>query len=205
MDKELLFSYNLLTDKIAALQAEAQEQAKQILHQGTKAYFEKYGDTVEQLFWNQYIPWFNDGDTCEFSVGDVYVVLRNDESEDKYSEGSEYDSNIDTYKDALAKWAEFNADPEAYKDRVNAERGGIYFDTRWNTREKYTPFYLSEYELRERIARTEGYPEGFVEATSELMRFISSVDENIMEALFNNHVTVRVTATGIETEDYSHE
>lgn len=205
MDKELLFNYNILTDKIAALRAEAQEQARQILHQGTKSYFEKYGDIVEQLFWNQYTPWFNDGDTCEFSVGDVYVVLRNDEDEDKYSEGSEYDIHIDAYKDALAKWAEFNADPEAYKDRVNAEYGGNYFNTLWNTREKYTPFYLPEYELRERIARYEHYPEGFVEATSELIRFISSVDENIMEALFGNHVTVRVTANGIETEEYSHE
>ena len=85
---DLISIYNNLMSQISALRAEAKEAASNALHETTKHYFEKYGDTVEQIFWNQYTPWFSDGDTCEFSVGDIHIVLLSDESEDKYSEGS---------------------------------------------------------------------------------------------------------------------
>lgn len=33
-------------------------------------------DDVEAIRWTQYVPYFNDGDICEFGVGDVYIKLK---------------------------------------------------------------------------------------------------------------------------------
>ena len=34
---------------------------------------------------------------------------------------------------------------------------------------------------------------------------ISGIDENLMKAMFDDHVKVIVTADGIETEEYQHD
>ena len=41
-----------------------------------KAYvmdFFKTHENVESIRWNQYVPYFNEGDTCEFSIDEVTV------------------------------------------------------------------------------------------------------------------------------------
>ena len=203
MDKELLFTYNLLMDKITALRAKAKTTASAILQEGTKSYFEKYGHIVEQIFWTQYTPWFNDGEACEFIVGEPNLVLVDDENEDKHTEGSAFHTDIEGYEASLALWAEFNADPEAYKNKIAATYPN-YFN-RYNTRETYRPYYHTEEELRSYIAQAKSYPEGLVADTKAIFDFISSIEPAIMEELFTNHVTVRITTTGIETEEYSHD
>lgn len=204
MLEDFLKTYNELTAKIDELRAQARVAADHILKEGTKSYFEKYGDIVEQIFWQQYTPWFNDGDTCEFSVHEPQIVLRADDSEDKYEEGSPFYSDISYYHESLATWREFNADPEAYKDKIAASYGGNYF-SKWNTRDSYKPHYVSEQELLNRIEQYNSYPPDFVKDTTALMEMIYSMDNSIMENLFGNHVTVRITANGIETEEYSHD
>jgi hypothetical protein len=37
---------------------------------------------VDAIAWTQYTPYFNDGDACTFSVGDVYFYKRGDELSD---------------------------------------------------------------------------------------------------------------------------
>jgi hypothetical protein len=204
MNIDLLTTYNELMTKITALRAEAKTTASTILHEGTKSYFEKYGHIVEQIFWTQYTPWFNDGETCEFSVGEPHLVLVADENEDKYEYGSAFHTDIEGYEASLAVWAEFNADPEAYKTKLEVSNPN-YFNARWNPREAYRPYYPTEEELHSYIAQAKSYPEGLVADTQALFEFISSIEPEIMEELFTNHVTVRITATGIETEEYSHE
>jgi hypothetical protein len=190
--------------KIDVLRAEAKEAASAILHETTKAYFEKHGSIVEQIFWHQYTPWFNDGDTCEFSVCDPNVVLYADTNEEKYEEGSMYCSDLAEYEANLAKWAEFKADPEAYKDKINAEYSGKYFNV-WNTRDNYKPHYISEQDLLERIEQYKSYPKDFIKDTDALLNMIYKIDDSIKEELFGNHITVRMTANGIETEEYNHD
>jgi len=204
MKTDLLTTYNDLMDKINALRAEAKEIASNVLHESTKSYFEKYGTIVEQIFWHQYTPWFNDGESCEFYSHEPNIVLYADVTEEKYDEGSMYCSDLAEYEASLAKWAEFKADPEAYKDKINAEYNGKYF-TAWHTRDNYKPHYISEQDLLERIEQYKSYPEGFVEDTDALLDMICRVNDEIKEQLFGDHVTVRITTNGIETEEYSHE
>lgn len=205
MTKDLVTTYNDLISKITALRAEAKEVASAILHEGTKSYFEKHGTIVEQIFWQQYTPWFNDGETCVFSTGEPNIVLYADTNEEKYEYGSDFCNDMAHYKDMLDKWAEFNADPEAYKDKINANTGGNYFNNNWNKREHYKPYYLSKEELLAKVAQYNSYPKDFVKDTDAMLDVICSIDDAIMEELFGNHITVRITANGVETEEYNHE
>lgn len=205
MTINLLNTYNDLMSKINALRAEAKEAARAILHEGTKSYFEKHGSVVEQIVWRQYTPWFNDGETCEFYAHEPFIVLHSDSNEEKYDEGSLFCNDIDTYKASLALWADFNADPEAYKDKINANAGGRYFDGRWTTRENYKPYFESEKTLLDKVAEYNSYPDGLVMDTDDLLDIIDRIDDSVKEELFGNHVTVRISASGIETEDYLHD
>ena len=200
---DLISVYNNLMAQISALRAEAKEAASNILHETTKQYFEKYGELVEQIFWTQYTPWFNDGDTCEFSTSDVRVVLRADESEDKYSEGSFFPDDLTYLKSQIADWERFNADPEAYKDALEAANPNYF--SKWSPREQYKPYYETLEDLQNKLEAASGWPDGFVEETYAIVSFISTLDDDILQELFDNHVTVRITASGIETEEYSHE
>ncbi|MBD2201809.1 hypothetical protein H6G33_10660 [Calothrix sp. FACHB-1219] len=45
-----------------------------------KLYFLEVNDetSIEGITWTQYTPYFNDGEECVFSIGDVYYLLRNE-------------------------------------------------------------------------------------------------------------------------------
>lgn len=59
----------LLTDQ-AELQRKFQEQAQSLFKDITKEFFVK-NPGITGVVWTQYTPYFNDGDTCVFGVGDV--------------------------------------------------------------------------------------------------------------------------------------
>lgn len=53
---------------------------------------------VRGLVWEQYTPYFNDGDACEFSLSDVRVILTGDgNDEDWYDQGREYSTGWSTW------------------------------------------------------------------------------------------------------------
>ena len=58
----------LLEDQ-AELQRKFQEQAQGMFKEITKEFFDK-NPGITGVVWTQYTPYFNDGDTCEFSVGE---------------------------------------------------------------------------------------------------------------------------------------
>lgn len=51
---------------------------------------------VHSVRWRQYTPYFNDGDACEFGVGEVYVRLKS--TEDDNEDGDYGDGYIGTYE-----------------------------------------------------------------------------------------------------------
>jgi hypothetical protein len=51
---------------------DAKERAKVVLFDAMKQVFVDHPE-VQVITWTQYTPYFNDGDACEFGVGDVYV------------------------------------------------------------------------------------------------------------------------------------
>lgn len=52
---------------------------------------------VEAVRWNQYTPYFNDGEACVFSIYSAYVKVSGDEDEEAGDYGDGYRSTYDLY------------------------------------------------------------------------------------------------------------
>lgn len=67
-----------IQERIAKLQHELLEESKKMFANETKAIFDQY-DGLESFSWQQYTPYFNDGDACEFGVyADSWSMKIND-------------------------------------------------------------------------------------------------------------------------------
>lgn len=76
--------------EIRALQKELQDKMATMGKEALKPHFDKFFEdhpTVEAIRWEQYTPYFNDGDACEFGVNDFVVKMANP------AEGSEEDED----------------------------------------------------------------------------------------------------------------
>lgn len=86
-----------MSDMIAALNAVGARRAELTKQLETEAVailrpllegFLKDHPSIEALRWQQYTPYFNDGDTCTFSVGDIEVKATDgDEEAGHYHDG----------------------------------------------------------------------------------------------------------------------
>lgn len=60
------------TKRIQGIINDAKKEAEKALLDEFKAVFERHPE-IQVITWTQYTPYFMDGDTCEFTVHDVYV------------------------------------------------------------------------------------------------------------------------------------
>lgn len=58
------------TEVLSAIKKEYTEQTKKAFTSLTAKFFETYPE-VKTIYWGQYIPGFNDGDPCEFTLTDI--------------------------------------------------------------------------------------------------------------------------------------
>ena len=61
-----------ITEKFNELRKEIKKLGSEAFHQELKPLFEKYPQVLS-VRWNQYTPYFNDGETCEFSVNTAQI------------------------------------------------------------------------------------------------------------------------------------
>lgn len=67
VNNELQSLQKQIEDQIKPIKAEYQKKAGAALYQLAEAIFNKHPQ-IKALFWEQYTPYFNDGDTCVFSI-----------------------------------------------------------------------------------------------------------------------------------------
>lgn len=82
----------LIADQ-AEMQRKFQTQAQALFKDITKEFFDK-NPGITGVVWTQYTPYFNDGDTCEFSVNDATFT----------------NAPVDELEDI--SWGEYNGDTE---------------------------------------------------------------------------------------------
>ena len=90
-------SEELLTQLIEeqrALRAEFQEKATSLFKQVTTNFFEQ-NPGIKAIVWNQYSPYFNDGDECVFSVNEPYFTNAEGEELENVSCWGEYEGEDD--------------------------------------------------------------------------------------------------------------
>lgn len=230
MDKKLLNTlkkeHKTLQEQINALNEKMRENSKELMKEAFRGFLEKYDEVVESIFWTQYTPYFNDGEACEFGVNDVHILLKNDEDACDYEGSDLYDKDsINNLKEHIAKWESWEKDPmgearkhkEAYIKRYNQNPFDPRRSYNYNRYESKTeedlmrewkPHYVSKETVQEQLQTAvlivSKYP-NLKKDYEEIQSMISGIDEDLMCAMFGDHVKVVVSADGIEVEDYQHD
>ena len=148
--------FDELIEKQRALQKEFQTTAQALFKETTKEFFEQ-NPLVKSIVWTQYTPYFNDGDTCEFSVGCATFTNATDAENMRWGEYDGEQEDVWTYGG------------DCYgNDDVPAEMNSQLCDS-----------------------------------FDSMIQ--SSEMEDVMEAMFGNHVQVVATRDGFEVNDHDHD
>lgn len=75
-----------LSSKRKAIEDKAREEAKQILAPGLQQFMKEHPE-VKAIGWTQYTPYFNDGEPCEFGVGQIYASIADERANSLYGDG----------------------------------------------------------------------------------------------------------------------
>ena len=86
--------FDKLREEQIALRVLFQIKAQELFKETTKEFFEK-NPSVTAIIWTQYTPYFNDGDSCEFSVGKPYFTNANEEQMEDITSCGEYEGEDD--------------------------------------------------------------------------------------------------------------
>lgn len=116
-----------IIEKIKAEMAAFDAKRKELTEQLRKDFpallaplFEKY-PSVKNVYWTQYTPYFNDGDTCEFSANVSYAELNHEIDQDEEDDDEENEtekSEVELPENAEDEFQEVlsSIDESFYKD-----------------------------------------------------------------------------------------
>ena len=93
--------------EIDSLKNETFELSKEVFDEWCKNIFEKH-PKIESFGWNQYTPYFNDGDTCTFSANTDYLNVN-----DEYVDDCEWMGAT-----KVTNWGTYNRETKSYEGRV---------------------------------------------------------------------------------------
>jgi hypothetical protein len=160
--------------------SEFQEKMRSMFTDMTKSFFEAAPE-IKAVVWNQYTPYFNDGEECVFSIGDLFFLKEFDPSDlmDAYNyEGTEYEFETDITEDNLRRWKNLN---NKFPHQTYSAR-------------------ISKIENLRKDPRN-------IELASLCKSFhgVIKQNEDLMEAIFGDHVTVYLTPGKSFAEEYSHD
>lgn len=173
-----------IVDKVSELKKLMQEQGKEALKEAFKEFFAAHPEATA-VVWTQYTPYFNDGDACTFSVGELELkVNASSMAEDVqkllgHSEEDEDDTEYQ-YGDGCAA---------GLIEKLDGERC-TYYD----------PCEKAGVEHR-KLSATE---QSLVSDFHELARAVNSIPE-VLEMVLGDHVKVVATAEGFAVEEHDHD
>ena len=162
MIEEIIKEVKEKQSEIAKLKQELHKKSEAAFFEGAKQIIDSCPD-LESVSWNQYTPYFNDGDVCQFSANTDYLRVNGEYAD-------EDDSLRSTIVVTNGTW---NRDKRVYEGRV----------------EKPNP----------------KYNQSLAEAVDKMTEFLGIFDNDFFQTQFGDHVTVTITANGVDTEDYDHD
>jgi hypothetical protein len=143
-------------------------------------------DFIDSIGWRQYTPYFNDGEPCEFGVGEPWFRTVEDV---KGKPANRYDDDDEDEED----------DDEDDYSYVIGYRGHPtlgHRESHWDN--------PSDWENRKRIYH--GSHEATYDACVALAEAINSgAFENVLLEAFGDHACVTIRRDGITVDEYSHE
>jgi len=221
---KLKSEHKTLQEQINELNAQMREKSKDLMKEAFRDFFTKYDSVVENVFWTQYRPFFNDGEACEFGVNDVFILFEGDEEACEYEGSSVYDEDdINDLKEKIASWEAWEKDPmgeaqkykQFYIEQYNRSPFETYPYRRYEMKSseeqmmrEWKPHYVSKEGCQRQLQTAElivsKYP-NLKNDFEDIKRMIGGLDENLMEAMFGDHAKVVVSKNGIEIEEYAHD
>jgi hypothetical protein len=103
-----------LKDTFRAAQKRMQQEGKGALKEAIEEVFEKHPQLMG-IRWEQFTPYFNDGEACEFSVHEPTIKMKGGDASEPDEDAEEDDDGYDYY----SSYSEEKYSPEkraAYKD-----------------------------------------------------------------------------------------
>lgn len=114
-----------MQSEMARIEKEFRAKMQGLFDEASKAFFVE-APMIKAIVWNQYTPYFNDGEECTFSVNDVHFIVGNDKFDI-----ANYDLN------ALS-WGDFDFDGEEdVEDEADLFETSTWKDSHKATIEKY--------------------------------------------------------------------
>lgn len=164
------------TAKLEQVKTTATALGKKIIGDSIKRLFAEYPN-VKSASWTQYTPYFNDGDTCEFSAHIDYIDMTFERNGEEVEEEEVYGNY---YKDAIEAGNDVFVDKQVYDGYDSVNRTSKY---REETVTVY-PEYKFAYELQRVLTACEPY----------------------LQDVFGDHCRVIIMAPGkIEIQEYDHD
>lgn len=172
-----------LSSKISELKKELATSTQNLFKEGVSEFFEVTPE-IKVIAWRQYTPYFNDGDTCYFSVH-APSFFKDEEMMDEEMMDELYDGDGYNPYQKPSDWT--------YKE---AEKKGIY--------SAYSQAAIDAYEAQVKILGQERIDE--VNENIDAMRKIFKlIPEDCLEIMFGDHSQITVTPEGITVDEYSHD
>jgi hypothetical protein len=157
---------------------ELRDEIQKTLEEIVKLFFAA-NPHVASLSWHQYTPYFNDGDSCIFSVGDPQFTLKNSAASTSDDGDEDEDDDGDDFDD---------------EDGERPDDSSFIRELRYANKQR-----KADIEARiESLGGKDAY-EKIVADFNVVKEFIQSIDEDHLETLYEDHVEVVCTRDGIES------
>lgn len=182
-----------LKNKISKSQKEIEKLKNQLFKDSEKLFktsckkiFENNPD-FNSFSWTQYTPYWNDGDSCEFSAHTDYVYIDDEEEE---SDTHNAEVNIKELKQKEKTIKKLTSEIEKLKKQGKK-------DDDWEIKQNNSRIeVLNELNLEEAEKRY-----AFLKDIDDLFK---NIDDETLERMFGDHAKVVVTKNGINVESYEH-
>lgn len=169
-----------LHKQVSKLQNEITKESKKAFKQMTKNVFKQYPE-LDSFSWQQYTPYFNDGDTCTFSANIDYLCINgSDESESPY----EISNLIDEVKNKQKTISKLEKE-------IKNNSGWVVEHNKKKIEE------INNANLDELIKRHE--------MLNYIVTCLSLMGDDVLQDMFGDHVSVTVSREGITTDHYDHD
>lgn len=172
---ELKNKFDELVEQQRELAKKFQETAQSLFKETTKEFFDN-NPAVKAVVWTQYTPFFNDGEVCVFRVNDPTFTNAEGEDLNEVSPYGEYEGDNEKVW-AIEAWSLKNLYDES-RDWLEGTRQAI----------KESGSVIN------------------IELCNQFEKMITSIDfEDVMRAMFGDHVKVIATKDGFDVEEYDHD
>ena len=208
--EQLKQNFKTLNERIADALAQMKSDSQCLIEQAAQELF-RAAPEIDHIFWVQYTPYFNDGEPCSFSRHDIYYVLTGDVEAEVDGEGSYLYTKQD-YDTALASLEEvrkYVADPTAWFEEYKAKHKLPYnAKQEWHRPWPYTieaaQEKVAEIEMQRAIYSAED-ADRINNAFQAFYECMALIPDDIMLAVYDDHVRVKISRNGTEVDEYRHD